>query len=189
MKRRYAQLALAALMALSVGSCGSCMCGGQGPEPPPTPTARKLGWSFKATPRTAPEQADGELVQRDVQAREAPTVSATPGKAELPADFPADIPVPEGSAVEVVTQVPQNGQNVVFSTDEEPPKLFSLYKDDMSGNGWKVTQEHAGKDQAFLSFKKGDTVTNVSISKDPETGKKFIAVMYYEEEQLPFPEF
>jgi hypothetical protein len=188
MHRRCVRLALVALLALPFGSC---TCGSHTPEPPPTPAARKLGgWSIKTTPRAAHEQAEGEIVRSAPEAREAPTVSGTPsGPAELPADFPADIPVPEGAEVTAASEGPQGSQNVVFAADAETPKLFSLYKDNMSGNGWKVEQEYGGKERSFLSFKKGDTITNVMISEDPKTGKKVVAVMYYEEEPLPFPEF
>jgi hypothetical protein len=29
----------------------------------------------------------------------------------------------------------------------------------------------------------------VTIVKDPNSGRRVVAVMYYEEEELPFPEF
>jgi hypothetical protein len=32
-------------------------------------------------------------------------------------------------------------------------------------------------------------ITNLTISKDPKTGRQVVAIMYYEEEDLPFPEF
>lgn len=188
MHRRCARLALVALLALPFNSC---TCGSHAPEPPPTPTARKAGgWSVKATPRAAQEQTKGELVRPGAEAREAPTVSGTPsGPADLPANFPADVPLPEGSEIKAVQEMPNGAHNVVFATDDETPKLFSLYKDNMSGKGWKVEQEYGGNERSFLSFKKGDTITNVIITKDPTTGKKVVAVMYYEEERLPFPEF
>ncbi len=188
MHRRCARFALVTLLALPFGSC---RCGSHTPEPPPTPTVRKATvWSLKTTPRAVQEQQDGEMVQGDVEAREAPTVSATPsGAADLPADFPADIPMPEGAEIKVSTDGPQGARNVVFEADAETPKLFGLYKDNMSERGWKVEQEYGGPERSFLSFKKGDTITNVMISEDPKTGKKVIAVMYYEEEPLPFPEF
>ena len=59
----------------------------------------------------------------------------------------------------------------------------------MQTKGWDVTQEYQNKEQSFLSFKKGKTITNMTIAKDPRTGKQIVAIMYYEEEDLPFKEF
>ena len=58
------------------------------------------------------------------------------------------------------------------------------------GGGTSQGRNTKAREQSFLSFKKGNTVTNMSVSKDPKTGKPKIAVvMYYDEEPLPFPEF
>ncbi|MGD9763026.1 MAG: hypothetical protein AB7V27_04850 [Candidatus Binatia bacterium] len=186
MMRRRIPLALVALLLLPFGSC---TCRGHAPEVPPTPASRKAGWSIKPTPRAAPDRAEGETAHREAEAREAPTAIGTPNQSEIPVDFPEDIPVPEGSEVTAVQQLANGAHNVIFATEDETPKLFDLYKGNMSGKEWDVTQEYQGKEQSFLSFRKGDTITNVSITKDPKTGKKVVAVMYYEEEPLPFPEF
>jgi hypothetical protein len=100
------------------------------------------------------------------------------------------VPLPYGATVMAVQSLANNAHSVVFSTDSDTPETFNLYKNTMKGSGWgNPTQEYQGKEQSFLSFKKGDTITNISVSKDPKTGKRIVAVMYYDEKPLPFPEF
>ena len=133
--------------------------------------------------------ATGVLVNAVTPAA-APSLGPTADQSKVPDNFPDGVPLPYGGKVMAVQSLANNAHNVVFSTDSDTPDTFNLYKNTMSGNGWgNPTQEYQGKDQSFLSFKKGDTITNISVSKDPKTGKRIVAVMYYDEKPLPFPEF
>jgi hypothetical protein len=189
MKRSLSPLIAVTLLVLSFSSC---TCSSSTPEaPPPKPRPDAFGSMLKPTERVAPDIPRGEVTPEGVEAREAPTLpAAAPSQAELPESFPADVPVYEGAEVAGVQPVPNNGHNVIFTVDSaEAPKVFSFYKDDLTRKGWKATQEYEGKDQSFLTFEKDGTLTNISITIDPKSGKRVIAVMYYEEKPLPFPEF
>jgi hypothetical protein len=187
MTHRIPPLGLAVLLAISFSSC---TCSSSTPAPPAAPTARPSGFSVvKPTARQAPPPAEGVVAPEDATPREAPTPPPTQVEAKLPEDFPEDVPVFEGAEVAAVQQLPNKANNVIFTADAETPKIFKFYKEDMRGSGWAVAQEYEGKEQSFLSFTKDNVITNVSVSKDPKTGKKVIAVMYYKEEPLPFPEF
>jgi hypothetical protein len=121
-----------------------------------------------------------------------PPAADTPtpgGVVELPDDFPEDVPVFEKAEPFAVQNVAQNGRTVLFHADAEPKVVFGFYKESMEKSGWDMTQDYQTKHQSFLSFKKGSTVTNVTIAKDAKTGKQVIALMYYEEPELSFPEF
>ena len=190
MKRHLSPFVVATVLALTFSSC---TCSSTTPEAPPTPQARtpkSFGGMLRPTERGVPEVAKGVVTPAPVEARPAPTLPTAPMEAKLPEDFPSDVPVFEGAKVAGVQQLANNAHNVIFTVDSaEAPKVFSFYKDDMTNKGWKSTQEYQGGDQSFLSFQKDKMITNVSISKDPKTGKRVIAVMYYKEEPLPFPEF
>ncbi|MFN8641918.1 MAG: hypothetical protein U0802_09770 [Candidatus Binatia bacterium] len=175
-------------VALLMMTFSSCTCSSTTPEAPPTPAPRPGFGLLKPTQRTLPDVARGEVTPQELEARPAPT--PPPAEAKLPESFPADVPLYEGAEVAGTGQVP-NGNNVVFTADpnEDTPKVFSFYKDALTRKGWKGTQEYQGKDQSFLTFEKDNTVTNISISTDPKTGKRVIAVMYYEQKPLPFKEF
>lgn len=189
MKRRLSPFVAVTVLALTFSSC---TCSSSTPEAPPTPQPRAGGFGgmLKPTERSLPESAKGAVTPKPVEARQAPTLPAAPSEAKLPDDFPSDVPVYEGATVAGVQQLANNAHNVIFTLDEaEAPKVFEFYKGDMGKSGWKTEQEYQGGDQSFLSFKKEGMITNVSITKDPKTGKRVIAVMYYKEEPLPFPEF
>ncbi len=188
MNRRVSPFVVATLLALTFSSC---TCSSSTPEAPPTAAPRPGGFGMlKPGERSAPEIAHNDVTPKPVEARPAPTLPTAALEAKLPEDFPSDIPVFKDAKVAAVQQLANNARNVVFTVDDaEAAKVFDFYKGDMGHSGWKTEQEYQGGAQSFLSFKKDKMVTNVSISKDPKTGKQVIAVMYYKEEPLPFPEF
>jgi hypothetical protein len=187
MSRRTIPLAALSLALLPFSSC---TCSSSTPAAPVSVAERHPGFGAIVTPRKLPDRVPGAITPRDAAAGPAPTVPATPNQASVPDNFPDGVPIPQGSQVMAVQNLANDARNVIFSSDADSPELFQLYKDSMTSNGWgKPTQEFQGKDQSFLSFKKGDTVTNISVSRDPSTGKRVVAVMYYDEKPLPFEEF
>jgi hypothetical protein len=183
---------LLAAVAVSLLPVSSCTCHQETPEPPPKLAARPLSFGAGVTPRQLPDQlqAQGVITPRMITPAAAPSLPPTPDQSKIPDNFPEGVPLPYGAKVMAVQNLANNAQSVVFSTDSDTPETFNLYKNTMTGSGWgNPTQEYQGKEQSFLSFKKGDTITNISVSKDPKTGKRIVAVMYYEEKPLPFPEF
>lgn len=175
-------------------SLGSCTCHRDVPEPP---SAEKRAPGFQASlpTRRGPARPDGEqLAARSTPREQPPTAeipaeTPTPTLAELPEDFPEDIPIFKDAKPFAVQELAGNARNVIFQLDAEAPEVFTYYKSNMETEGWNVTQEYEQKSQSFLSFKKGQMITNMTIAKDPRTGKQLIAIMYYEEQPLPFPEF
>jgi hypothetical protein len=168
----------------------ACTCSEEAPPPPKT-AERPSGFGAMITPRKAPEQIPGQLAQAPTP-QGAPTLPPAPtvSQSNVPDNFPEGIPIPDGSKVVGVQNLANDAKSVIFTADQDSPELFNLYRDTMKKSGWgDPTQQYQGKDQSFLSFKKDDTVTNVSVSKDPKTGQRIVAVMYYQEKPLPFPEF
>lgn len=183
-----------ALIALCVLPFSSCTCSSSTPEMPPAKPTRASGFGgLKPTMRSlpeAPERVEGVITPAAVETKAPPTVIGTPAnEARIPDDFPSDIPVYAGANVMAAQVMANKATNVIFGVDAERPEVFNFYKNTMTGNGWKTTQQYEGNDQSFLTFEKDGVTTNVSITKDPKTGKKVIAVMYYKEEPLPFAEF
>src|SRR5262245_51240756 len=62
-----------------------------------------------------------------------PTVpaAATPGKVELPENFPADVPIFKDAEPVAVQNVAHDGRSVLFHVDAEPKEVFSFYKEKM----------------------------------------------------------
>jgi hypothetical protein len=182
------------LFVLALGlSLGSCTCHRDVPEPPQA-EKRAPGLQASLPTRRGPERPAVDQIARATPRQPPPTLptpgeTPTVGVAELPADFPDDIPLFKDSKPVAVQELAGNAHNVIFQVNAEAPEVFSYYKSNMKGEGWDVKQEYEQKGQSFLSFQKGDMITNMTIAKDPRTGKQLIAIMYYKEEALPFPEF
>ena len=185
MSHWFRWLGAAVLLAMLVQSC---TCHSDVPPPPVVVQHRPDGFnSALPTKKTGESKRHAEATPRPATTPQ--SVTPTVGTAELPSDFPKDIPVLEGSEPFAVQDLAGNAHNVLFHSDKEAPAIFQHYKDSMQTKGWDVTQEYQNKEQSFLSFKKGKTITNMTVAKDPRTGKQIVAIMYYEEEDLPFKEF
>jgi hypothetical protein len=181
----------AGAVAISLLSFSSCTCSSQAPEPPKV-AERSGGFGAIVTPRKLPDRSEGKVAPREVPTPEekgVPTEAPKLPQTTLPDNFPEDVPIPDGSEVMAVQRLANDARNVVFATEGESPELFKLYKDKMEEQWGTPTQQAEGQDQSFLSFQKNSTIINISISKDPRTGRRVVAVMYYEEKPLPFPEF
>jgi hypothetical protein len=171
---------------------GSCTCQRDVPGPPKASEPAAGGFQTSFATR-APRKA--KVVERLARITPMqptiPEAERTPPAADagLPEDFPSDIPLFEGAETFAVQNLAQGAKNVLFYVDDDAPKVLDFYKENMDHEGWKATQEYQQKYQSFLSFKKDKMVTNMTISKDPKTGRQVVAIMYYEEEELPFPEF
>jgi hypothetical protein len=189
MVRWVPRLILVVVASLAFGSCGSCTCGKKVEDAPrlfPTPHA---GLALP-TLRQSPTQVQQEPSQPPSVDPTKPPESPTPlPVASLPDDFPQDLPLIAGSEPFSVQQLAGNAKNVLFHVDAERPEVFQHYRQEMQSSGWKLTQEYDARYQSFLSFKKGDVITQMTISTDPRTGKRVVAIMYQKEEELPFPEF
>ena len=173
----------------SCGSCTSCSCGKTVSEAPrlfPTPQS---GFALR-TPARTPKEVRRDLPQAPTLQATAAPVSATPPQAVgLPEDFPGDLPLFEGSEAFAVQKLAGDAKNVLFHVDAEASVVFQHYRDKMQGEGWKLTQEYDTPHQSFLSFKKGKQLAQMTISTDPRTSKRVVAIMYQEEQELPFDEF
>lgn len=170
----------------------SCTCQRDLPEVP-AKTAKNEHNAWSGLPTARPmKRLDGrdDLPKAEPHEIAKPTALPTPAeKVELPDDFPGGVPIVDGAELFGVQTVGRGGKNVLFRTDEQIPQVFDFYKNSMRGEGWDVKQEFQQNYQSFLSFQKDNTVTNMTVVEDPATGKRIIAVMYYQQEELPFPEF
>ncbi len=182
---------LAVVLLLGTMVFSSCECNRTDPpiaeESPAFPDrASGFGVATKAkataTPRT-PEVAPTDTPAADASPTE-------PIDARIPDDFPAEVQVYEGAELTLVQPTAGNGHNIVFRTDDDVETVNRFYRDDLQTKGWKVTQEFERGEHAFSTYRKGNTMINVTIASDADNpGKQVIAIMYYDEEPLPFDEF
>jgi hypothetical protein len=122
-----------------------------------------------------------------------PQVAAGPSPtppAGVPDNWPKDVPIYKDAALSQVQNLANNAHNVIFSTSDQISNVTSFYQDKMTDAGWKVTEQFEHGDHAFYKFEKGQMVANLTVADDAQNpGKKIIAIMYEEQQPLPFDEF
>ena len=173
---------LALLGLCFVVSLQSCTCH----QDPPDTTSRieqRSGFNAALPTRKREARSEDELARARLTPNLPPTLppvadTPTPGVVTLPENFPSDVPIYGDAEPVAVQNVAHDGRTVLFHVDAEPKEVFTFYKEKMNKVGWNTEQEYATKSQSFLSFKKGSTITNVTVATDPKTGKQVIAVMY-----------
>jgi hypothetical protein len=92
--------------------------------------------------------------------------------------------------LEQVHDLPNNAHNVIFRAEGSVEDINRFYHEKLSAAGWNVTQQFARPNHAFMTYKKGNLIANVTIAEDArDPSRRVIAIMYEEEQPLPFEEF
>jgi hypothetical protein len=168
----------------------SCTCHQQVSQPPTfqEPPSGFHAAGPKATPQMraqAPTVTPVKLFEPEVAAGPSPTPPA-----DVPADWPKDVPIYKDAALSRVQNLANNAHNVIFSTSDQISNVTKFYQDKMTGAGWKISEQFERQDHAFYKFEKGQMVANLTVADDAQNpGKKIIAIMYEEQKPLPFDEF
>lgn len=183
---RYTTIAASAM--LLSGVFASCTCHKEVAERgPSTFEAPPAGFHVSGSKITPPAPQGAQTSPTPARVAEAP--EPTP-PADVPSDFPADVPIFKDAKLAQVQDLANNAHNVIFRTEKPVAEVFSFYEGQMQRNGWKVTQRVDRGAHAFISFRKGDMIANLTIAEDPQqAGKQIIAIMYEKEQPLPFEEF
>jgi hypothetical protein len=166
----------------------SCTC--QKAEPPP-PAAQRDTFSERSggiTKKTPEQHAAAATPTAKVeQLAAAGTPTALP---ELPQDFPSEVPIYAGAQLEQVQDLPNNAHNVIFMTAGAVSDVARFYQEKLSKSGWQPTQQFERTNHAFMTYKKGNMLANVTVAEDSRNpGQQVIAIMYEEEKPLDFDEF
>ncbi len=90
----------------------------------------------------------------------------------LPANFPADLPIPDGITWQMVQASQADGKDLLVVQGSVPSPLdtvASSVRGKLAEQGWETVSTFMQAGEAeMLSFKKGDRELSVSISKDGE---------------------
>jgi hypothetical protein len=185
---RYASIMASAVL-LSAALFTSCTCN-KDVSPPPSSTFEAPPSGFHASGvKITPHVLDVAKATPAAQPTPPQMAEAQP-TAVMPPDFPPDVPVYKGASLSDVQDLANSAHNVVFKTADSIPNVYSFYDTQMRKNGWQVTQQLQRSEHAFISFKKGDMVANLTIAEDVQNpGRQVIAIMYEQEKPLDFEEF
>ena len=185
---RYASVVASGII-LSAALFTSCTCHNEVEPPPSAPFEAPKGFhasGVKITPRAMDVAASTPAPK----ATPPQVAEAKPTPANMPPDFPPDVPVYKDAALSDVQSLANDAHNVIFQTADTIPNVYHFYEDQMRKNGWQVTQQVQRSTHAFLSFKKGDMIANLTVSEDVHNpGKQVIAIMYEQQKPLEFDEF
>jgi hypothetical protein len=186
MMRHIKGVATAAL--LSAVMFNSCTCQ-KDVAPLPTTSMKEPAPGFHASePNKTPQQKVQAPTVPPVQPQQVAAAPTPTVPVEVPKDFP--VPVFEGASVAQVQSLANDAHNVIFRTSAPANDLYNFYQDKLTHDGWKATQQFQRGGHAFISFKKGAMVANVTIAEDPKNpGQQILAVMYEQEKPLDFDEF
>jgi hypothetical protein len=184
---RYVSIVTGGVL-LSAALFTSCTCHKEVSPPPSTFEAPPSGFhasGAKITPRAV------EIVKATPVAPPTPAQAAeAKPPANMPSDFPPDVPLYKDASLAEVQDLANSAHNVIFRTADPIPNIYRFYQDQMVKNGWQVTQQVQRSTHAFISFKKGAMVANLTVAEDVQNpGKQVIAILYAEEKPLDFDEF
>lgn len=183
-KVRYLFIA-AACVAMSLSSC-ECQCQKSGP-PELSQDSQAPAFDAAKPPVMARGVVPTPAAEPEVEPLDQAVAEPPP---PLPDDFPEDIPVLEDAEVAQVQDLPNNAHNVIFMTDKPVAGIANFYRQKLEGGGWKMTQSTQRGNHAFVAFKRGNMIANIQVAEDARyPGKRVVAIMYEEEQPLPFDEF
>jgi len=186
---RYASIVGSGIL-LSAALFTSCTCQKE-VSPPSSSTFSAPPSGFHASGTQSTPHAM-ELAKSTPAVKETPRqmaeANATPKT--MPPDFPTDVPVYKDASLSEVQDLANSAHNVIFKTADPIPSVYQFYQDQMTRNGWQVTQQLQRDTHAFISFKKGDMIANLTVAPDTKNpGKQVIAIMYEQQKPLEFEEF
>jgi len=174
----------------------SCTCHQQLSAPPPALQEKPSGFHAAAamTPQQraqapvatpAPNVASGAKTPEQVAAGPSPSPPA-----EIPADFPKDVPLYKDAALSQVQDLANQAHNVIFTTTAPVSDVSTFYEKKLTDSGWKVTQQFQHGNHAFMTFQKGNMITNLTVAEDVRhPGQQVIAIMYEEQKPAEFDDF
>jgi hypothetical protein len=186
---RYTSIVASGVL-LSAALFTSCTCH-KDVSPPPSSSFEAPPSGFHASgAKITPHAVEVVKATPAPQPTPAQVAEPKPTPANLPADFPSDVPVYKDAALADVQNLANDAHNVIFRTGDTIPNVYRFYEDQMRKNGWQMTQQVQRSSHAFISFKKGDMIANLTIAEDVQNpGKQVIAIMYEQQKPLEFEEF
>lgn len=187
---RYVSVAASSVL-LGATIFSSCTCHKDVSQGPTFEEVRPSGF-HAAGPKITPQvkvEAPTQALPTHAPAQVAQGSTPTP-PADVPSDFPKDVPIFKDAELSRVQDLANNAHNVLFNTAAPVAEVFSFYESKMTREGWKVSEQFQRPGHAFLKFEKGNMVANVTVAQDVNNpGKQVIAIMYEEQQPLPFDEF
>jgi hypothetical protein len=98
-------------------------------------------------------------------------------KADLPDDFPDDVPVHPEASVEGSMSMPGKGQMITFQTDSTPDEVYRFYKSGLVDEGWSIEADMNVGGQHMMAAEKGDRVVSLQMMPGDEGGTRVVVTV------------
>jgi len=129
------------------------------PAEPPAPSAKKAHRPVKI------EEEGGNPVRFTGQNEEGQQFQASIGEnAEVPADFPSDVPTYEGARPMAAMSAAGEGTVVTFQSADGQQQIYEFYQSALADQGWSVDSEKEFGGQRSLDASKDSRKLSVSIT-------------------------
>ena len=122
-------------------------CGGEKEEAAPAGKTPAESWRPAPPPERRPPPSSPPVVGR-----------------ELPADFPADVPIYPGAKVVESRVSPSEGTSVTLSVGDDVDKVVSFYADGLAAQGWS-TDIKKSPDGSVIFADKSDRHVGTMVRK------------------------
>ena len=133
------------------------------------------GAEFKVT---TGGEGDAQAFSMTQATGEGGTVAIQSGEGtKIPADFPKDVPLYDGLAVQQAMSDTASGMfNVTGGVAAAPETVMAYYKEKTAAQGWKETMSMNAGDMQTLMCEKDDRALSVMVSKDGEKSALSVSV-------------
>jgi len=159
LKRLTTSLGLAAFLILPIASCTN------------SPVGKSFQGAFEADPRLKDNGATIGVAQTPQ-----PSPVAQTTQAQLPADFPAEIPIyPNRSLLEVDSNQPNQGVLTRWNSQDKSDQIVAFYLQELQKNGWTLNGQPIDKTQGtFEANREGlQAIVTVQSNTQPDNSAGF----------------
>lgn len=119
-------------------------------------------------------KADVDINDKNVKVETEKGTMESGENVKLPADFPKDVYVIDGTIKAAISDKDNQGQTISIETDKDVAEISTVYQEKLKADGWKITGTMNFGDSATVVGEKDDRV--VSIIAGKSDGKTMVNV-------------
>jgi hypothetical protein len=127
------------------------------------------GGCFNRTQQTAQPSDSGEINIADdtytYEDKETGAYASIGENAQIPNDFPSDVPVYEGAQILAASVIPNQGATLLSTTTASLASVAQWYEDELLGDGWEMETDSNYNGRLMKVFQKGDVIISVAVSE------------------------
>ncbi len=112
-----------------------------------------------------------------IEGEDGSTFEVNEGGVSLPADFPEDVYVVEGTIISAMKNVMGQGHQITISNKKSVAEIKAEYEEELVKEGWEVNQSIATGGMVMLGATKDGRNVSISASVDPDDDTNTMVVL------------